>query len=1460
MPTTEVRFLSYNLNLLPLGSKSLGAGYKWERMNLFLDEHIEKYDIVALQEIFSSPILPSFASPLCRQHQLVAKAQQKGFEYSVRCQSPSYAQMAIKGKWTDSGLVILSRHKIVDSGTRPFTNQGSHIDRGATKGVMYARIRLPCTQTHVIVFNCHLQATHTTTSAAHYDVIRDDQLREMRVFMEAVLHRFDDPYIIVGDFNIDAMTLPAVGEQFGYVQDVGVSMPSRRYLHMMAVLDPHRTLNDLLLKQHGAHQSTRPPRLAFPASLEAISAHRYPQCLDYILASKSTVVKPTSAHVVRFLAPGTCPFEYLSDHFGVECTLQCEGSTGDEVASPRQARRSSLASSKMQSLYTWGIFFILSVLPFMLLFSSVLRALWCVVVYVVVSYRHRIWTIFVRPLRQSPVRFQIVPCETPGEKTTELLATPFRDVLELATVADNWERAVKLFGWLPCCGSRPIHADGTRGPYVFTSYKDVHIRATNFAHGLRHLSQSLTSPPTVAIWAENRRSWFIADLACSLAGIPTIPIPLGADAVFAKAVLKESRANIVLCTRPRTQIVLGSSDAIQLLVQMQAVEYAEQAQAAECDVKIASFAFVEKDGEAHPEVCVVPPQPTDVWSTWYEYSDSATRLTNEGILRATQVTHRNFMQCVSAVVSMGVLETHTSQLTGSPTDHRQGMYFSYLSLSHFHERVLHHAALYHGMGIGFYQGEMTRMYDDIVALKPTHLVALAGTLEYLRDQTENTKKRWTALSRALFHVAFQLQATLLHSQRRSPLLTTLFFNGFRRMLGGQAHTIIIPTVDEVSKSLIEFVSVCFQCRTPTITGCPSDGIIMINRRPAPDVPILTEERNEIPTLIVRGCPTDYVGEWGSETIDIHGFIDAMLWPVPGVSVNAVTLEREYQRTPLVQYIFVTNVRHKPLVAIVVPNRDNVDAWCRRHPSATMNSAVLDALKDIALQAHFPPMFHVTSIYLHVHPFAEHKDFLTSTGQLRRRRLNAYFTTMIAEMYEGLGVKTDSPLLPTVPAEQHPPLPECKTKFVAPCAVDIGGTCCKMAFFQPPHANPLPPYCYVEHKAAGVGHRFGRKLHFFVPTGSDVSFSVTPENFTGVLRFVKLPTSKVPDFIQYLHEQKSNVLKKYRPEDIRSIPATGGGAFKFKALIRNTLGVEINQLPEMSCAVRGLNFLLQNCPDEVFTLDWRTGEHVPVPSDAIHWPYLCVTIGSGISITKCLSPDGTYERIGGSTIGGGTFWGLVRLLTKATSWEDIEHILRCDGPGDERNVDLLVGDIYGFNAAHLPQGLRHDTIASTMGKIGATSILEGNIGVTPTSSDYIRSLLFMVASNITQIAYLWSRVHGVKNIFFLGGFVQNNPMVRQTISRTLEFWSGGEQSLTKGYFVRHDGYLGALGALIAETPQQQQQQQTSSQERNENQTPTPTPTPTPRSTPPPPNLRSKASHQDEDSDSSTEGSPLLPQEL
>ena len=127
---------------------------------------------------------------------------------------------------------------------------------------------------------------------------------------------------------------------------------------------------------------------------------------------------------------------------------------------------------------------------------------------------------------------------------------------------------------------------------------------------------------------------------------------------------------------------------------------------------------------------------------------------------------------------------------------------------------------------------------------------------------------------------------------------------------------------------------------------------------------------------------------------------------------------------------------------------------------------------------------------------------------------------------------------------------------------------------------------------------------------------------------------------------------------------------------------------------GLDFFITEIPCEVFNYsDTDPMQFVQLPNPpADIYPYLLVNIGSGVSMIKVSGPQ-QYERIGGTSLGGGTLWGLLSLLTGARTFDEM---LRLADHGDNTAVDMLVGDIYGTDYSKI--GLKSSTIASSFGKV------------------------------------------------------------------------------------------------------------------------------------------------------------------
>lgn len=231
---------------------------------------------------------------------------------------------------------------------------------------------------------------------------------------------------------------------------------------------------------------------------------------------------------------------------------------------------------------------------------------------------------------------------------------------------------------------------------------------------------------------------------------------------------------------------------------------------------------------------------------------------------------------------------------------------------------------------------------------------------------------------------------------------------------------------------------------------------------------------------------------------------------------------------------------------------------------------------------------------------------------------------------------------------------------------------------------------------------------------------------GVLHFTKFETSKIHDCLDFILELERELQGKLM------IMATGGGSHKYFDLIKEKIGIEVHRIDEMETLIKGLDFL-STLEFEVFTYDQRRPSPVIFCNPNPSYPYILVNIGSGVSIIKVARP-GSYERISGTSLGGGTLWGLLSILTDA---KDYDEMLELSLKGDNKNVDMLVGDIYGGDYSKI--GLKGSTIASTFGKVFK---LPRENRRELHQEDIASSLLYLVSNNIGQIAYLNAQAHGI----------------------------------------------------------------------------------------------------------------------
>lgn len=305
------------------------------------------------------------------------------------------------------------------------------------------------------------------------------------------------------------------------------------------------------------------------------------------------------------------------------------------------------------------------------------------------------------------------------------------------------------------------------------------------------------------------------------------------------------------------------------------------------------------------------------------------------------------------------------------------------------------------------------------------------------------------------------------------------------------------------------------------------------------------------------------------------------------------------------------------------------------------------------------------------------------------------------------------------------------------------------------------------------------------------------------------------------------------ENIHTIGCTGGGAHKYAREFSDRLDITLQQTDELASLIRGMHFALTQSPNECYTYRHVGGpngflrDRSPPPDSpprppysdgdsgsksskyktkkkkslwhqdvkecmqkvlvtgfdtTRQFPYLVVNIGSGVSILKVTAP-GTFERVSGSSLGGGTYWGLCRLLTRCSTYEEV---LSKAEDGDNTEIDMLVKDIYGGGYENM--NLSGTMVASSFGKF----VMKDRPKEGLKDEDVAISLLMMITNNIGQVSYLNAKLHGCSKIFFVGSFLRHNAISCRRLAFAIHFWSKGEM---EALFLHHEGYFGALGTLL-----------------------------------------------------------------
>ncbi|KAF3824702.1 hypothetical protein GH733_010036 [Mirounga leonina] len=329
-------------------------------------------------------------------------------------------------------------------------------------------------------------------------------------------------------------------------------------------------------------------------------------------------------------------------------------------------------------------------------------------------------------------------------------------------------------------------------------------------------------------------------------------------------------------------------------------------------------------------------------------------------------------------------------------------------------------------------------------------------------------------------------------------------------------------------------------------------------------------------------------------------------------------------------------------------------------------------------------------------------------------------------------------------------------------LDIGGTLVKLVYFEPKDITAEEEEEEVESLKS-----IRKYLTSNVAYGStgirDVHLELKDLTLCGRkgnLHFIRFPTHDMPAFIQMGRDKNFSSLHTV-------FCATGGD-------------LQLCKLDELDCLVKGILYI-----DSVGFNGRSQCYYFENPADAEKcqklpfdlknpYPLLLVNIGSGVSILAVYSKD-NYKRVTGTSLGGGTFFGLCCLLTGCTTFEEA---LEMASRGDSTKVDKLVRDIYGGDYERF--GLPGWAVASSFGNMMSKEKREA-----VSKEDLARATLITITNNIGSIARMCALNENINQVVFVGNFLRINTIAMRLLAYALDYWSKGQ---LKALFSEHENMI------------------------------------------------------------------------
>ncbi|KAM4677187.1 long-chain-fatty-acid--CoA ligase 6 isoform 3-T5 [Discoglossus pictus] len=608
------------------------------------------------------------------------------------------------------------------------------------------------------------------------------------------------------------------------------------------------------------------------------------------------------------------------------------------------------------------------------------------------------------------------------------------------TMYEVFQRGLHISENGPCLGSRKPNQ-----PYEWLSYKEVSDRAECLGSGLIQQGCKPTTDQFIGVFAQNRPEWIISELACYTYSMVVVPLydTLGQGAI--RYIINTADISTVICDKPEKARLLlehvekGETPGLKSVVLMDPIDPQLVERGRSCAVRIQTMQELEDCGRKNRRA-PVPPTPEDLSIVCFTSGTT-------GYPKGAMLTHGNVVADFS-----GFLKVTESQWCPTSED----VHISYLPLAHMFERMVQSVVYCHGGRIGFFQGDIRLLSDDMKTLRPTIFPVVPRLLNRMYDkifsQADTPIKRWI-LEFASKRKEAEVRRGVI---RNNSLWDRLLFNKVQASLGGRVRMIVTGAAP-ASPTVLGFLRAALGCQvyegygqTECTAGCtfttPGDWTSGHVGAPLPcnfiklvDV----EEMNYFASkgegeICVKG-PNVFKGYLKdkvktAEALDNDGWLytgDVGKWLqngtlkiidrkkhifklAQGEYIAPEKIENIYIRSEPVSQIYVHGDSLQAfLVGIVVPDAEVMPTWAKKKcfegsfaelcNKLEVKKAIMEDMVRLGKESGLHSFEQVKAIHIHTEMFSVQNGLLTPTLKAKRPELRDFFKQQIEELYSSVSI-------------------------------------------------------------------------------------------------------------------------------------------------------------------------------------------------------------------------------------------------------------------------------------------------------------------------------------------------------------------------------------------------------------------------------------------------------------------------